>query len=77
MDLALEWQAEQDATCPGCGLSLDETTNQDNEDRYDTRVITCLACEAKDKRIRSWNGSMAGVMVLPYLEPAGGVGPRG
>jgi hypothetical protein len=50
VDLALEWQGEQDVTCRGCGHPIDETTDPDNEGLYEAHQVTCLACEVMRRR---------------------------
>ena len=46
---ALEWQAEQDAKCPGCGRPRDETmASEDEGPQYEALSMKCRACEARD-----------------------------
>lgn len=33
--------------CPGCGGSLAETTNPDNEDHYHTTALRCFKCTSQ------------------------------
>ena len=45
-ELALAWQEIVDRTCPGCGTSLDESTDPANERAYEARPIVCFNCRA-------------------------------
>jgi len=48
---ALAWDAERKRAeadaCPGCGGSLAETTDPDNEDRWTGQVVRCHRCKAR------------------------------
>lgn len=46
-ELALEWQAEKDITCNGCGQPRDESTRADARGMYDVHTLTCAGCEAR------------------------------
>jgi hypothetical protein len=47
---ALEWQAEQDRKCKGCGQNLDETFGKANDDKWNAEVIGhCDACRARHR----------------------------
>jgi hypothetical protein len=48
IEAALEWQAEQEAKCPGCGLPADETMSDDERIDYEAISRKCRACEARD-----------------------------
>lgn len=48
--LALEWQAEADLICGGCGHPIDESMDPDNEDAYVAHVNVCAACAAKERK---------------------------
>jgi hypothetical protein len=43
----LQWQAEHDLTCHGCGHHRDESMNPDLADAWDVTSVRCFACEAK------------------------------
>ena len=43
--LALEWQAERDMTCTGCGHPMDETTDPAN--RYGVQTLDCESCRTR------------------------------
>lgn len=43
-DLALEWQAEQDITCKGCGQPVDESTATASEGGYEGHAVVCFGC---------------------------------
>lgn len=48
--IALVWQSESAAVCPGCGLPSAETCAPENEDGYTARKIRCHACAVRDRR---------------------------
>lgn len=52
---ALAWHREQQRkkadTCPGCGGSLAETTDSDNEGGYVGEVLRCFACKARETAV--------------------------
>lgn len=44
---ALDWQAEQDIKCPGCGSPRDETmVDEDDAPLYDVIDLVCWRCRA-------------------------------
>lgn len=43
----MQWQAERDLTCSGCGHPRDESMNPDLAESWDVRAVRCFACEAK------------------------------
>lgn len=47
---ALAWQAEQKATCGGCGRLWEETTDFEADEDYEARVVTCHACAEKARK---------------------------
>jgi hypothetical protein len=64
---ALEWQAEQDRKCKGCGQNLDETFGKANDDKWNAEPTGhCDACKA---------GHRAGMMLAnrDELDPTVGV----
>jgi hypothetical protein len=71
-DLALAYQDEQDATCPGCGHPLDESTNADNADAYDVTVSVCHGCAAREraaKDARDDRDAPLGLRIGTVLDP--------
>lgn len=50
MELALLWQAEEDAKCGGCGEPLDESTAKENEKYYAATEVMCFGCAAINRR---------------------------
>jgi hypothetical protein len=49
MRVALEWKAEDDATCSGCGFPLAESTAVGRDDAYEAELIVCHGCAAGDR----------------------------
>jgi len=47
---ALEWQAYQDALCPGCKRPRVESFDIAMDDHYDVTALQCHACAARDRR---------------------------
>lgn len=60
----MAWQAEEAARCDGCGLPRDETMHPDNEFHFTARGLVCFACEARERRARSFSGDPAGLYWL-------------
>jgi hypothetical protein len=64
---ALEWQADKDSRCTGCGQSLTETLGGVNEDQWNAKVEShCDACRALSRAAHIVQGrddldKMAGV----------------
>lgn len=51
---ALEWQAEQDGKCPGCGEPVAECmAHEDDAPAYEVEVRRCHACQAKGMEERA------------------------
>lgn len=50
MQAALEWQAEKQSTCSGCGQSRHESMAKQNWDAYTADEVVCHACAAIDRR---------------------------
>jgi hypothetical protein len=46
-----EQQRKKADTCPGCGGSLSDTTDADNEDAYVGHVLRCHACKARESAV--------------------------
>lgn len=43
----MEWRAEQDRKCKGCGQNIDETFGVANDDKWNVELIGhCDACRA-------------------------------
>ena len=53
MEIALAWQAEQAAVCPGCGHLKEEAWAEENTGAFRARVIQCHACAARDSKAAS------------------------
>lgn len=53
MDLALEYQAEKNAMCSGCGHPLDETSDPENLRLYRVEEIHCQGCAVKAWRAKT------------------------
>lgn len=69
MAAALEWKAEDDTRCGGCGGPLDETTALGADDDYDAEIIVCHRCAIGDRTVRQWhqdNGETAGARVRTW-----------
>jgi hypothetical protein len=72
IDLALEWQAEQDAKCGGCGHPLDETTSSSY--RYEAAEVVCQACATQTWRkeaVAEEERDSAGLMVYALRRDKG------
>ena len=67
---ALAWhqaQREADADkCPGCGGSLAETTDPENEGRYDGEVVRCFRCKAQHSTVERMKDDPARSSLLVY-----------
>jgi hypothetical protein len=50
------WQAEQDATCPGCGRLREECMDEENFLGYVATSLQCHACAARDQASRAQDG---------------------
>lgn len=61
VDLALEWQAEQNMLCRGCGHPLDETTEADAEDAYDVHEVRCWGCAPAQQAAAEFDGEQHGL----------------
>jgi protein-disulfide isomerase-like protein with CxxC motif len=48
--LAIEWQRIQTETCSGCGQHLIDSLDSENEGLFDTQVIICHGCAAKERK---------------------------
>lgn len=46
---ALQWMAEQNRKCSGCGNPLDECMSEDGPE-YEAELLRCYACAARDDR---------------------------
>ena len=71
-DAALEWQAEQDRKCSGCGLPLDETTSPEAEDLFDAELWKCHSCAPAARRLelhRRDGGDLAGMQARIIRRP--------
>lgn len=42
-------QREEDLLCPGCGLPRDETMSKEAQDAYQSRVLRCHGCAARER----------------------------
>lgn len=51
--LALEWQAQQQATHGPCGQPLDLALGEDNDGAWVARGLYCHACGARDKATKA------------------------
>ncbi|ANZ17453.1 hypothetical protein O1L44_16280 [Streptomyces noursei] len=69
--LAIEWQRIQDTTCAGCGQPLAECLTDDGG--YETAVVRCHGCKAKEKRAEELGklSDTAGVKVVVHRLPEG------
>jgi len=71
----LEWQAEQDRHCKGCGQNLDETVGPDNVDKWNAeKVGACDSCRARSRAAHIIAGRdeldpMAGLMFRTWRDP--------
>ncbi|MEV0382424.1 hypothetical protein [Nonomuraea sp. NPDC050643] len=55
--------------CPGCGLPLSETTNPDNEGRYEAPPpMRCHACTPLEHRKSEYTESPPGLLFRVYLK---------
>jgi hypothetical protein len=72
----LEWQAEQDRHCKGCGQNLDETFGPDNFDKWNAELAgSCDACRARSRAAHIAAGKddldpMAGLMFRTWRDQA-------
>lgn len=55
-DELLALTAEEDVACPGCGLPLDETTDESHPWTYDSHHAVCIACEEKAEYMKPLAG---------------------
>lgn len=71
--MALLWQDEQDATCPGCGHPLDESTADENQDAYEANLSVCHGCGARERAAADLRADRtadtAGVRIGTTLNP--------
>jgi hypothetical protein len=60
---AKAWRRIEADRCPGCGLSLSETTNPDNEGMYEAPPPTrCHACTPLEHRKSEYTESPLGLL---------------
>lgn len=55
-DDLLALTVEEDVACPGCGLPLDETTDEEHPYTYDSSHAVCIACEEKTEYMKPLAG---------------------
>lgn len=67
VDVALEWQSWDKATCSGCGHPLSESMDPEYEGAYDAEWVVCHACSEKEFRRGDGNPPRGGrlIAVLP------------
>lgn len=46
----MDWQAEEDIRCGGCGLPRDVTMAPGKDQDFDVEVLQCHACGAKGQK---------------------------
>jgi hypothetical protein len=66
LELALEWQAENNLRCGNCGQPMDESTDPDNARDYRADELTCYGCmviELRRKALSEQEVDMAGVNI--------------
>jgi hypothetical protein len=66
VEYALEWQALNAASCPGCGEPKSESFDAANASAYDVHPLRCHACAAREETRDDYSdqgGSMAGLFL--------------
>lgn len=53
IEYALEWQAMQDALCPGCGQPRDQSFDPANSEAYEASLRRCHACAESQRAVKS------------------------
>lgn len=65
-DKVLAWQAIQRAKCPGCGLPVHDTTQ--DEMAWDAEALRCFACKAKAVEAKRYKDNADGLLVWATRE---------
>lgn len=76
MALALEWQAEKNLRCEGCGHHLDETLSAGAARAYEADEMTCHACQVIEWRreaLSEQSRDMGGLRIYATRRAAGHV----
>lgn len=57
--MAVAWQLEQAAKCPGCGNYLAKSTDPALEEKWEAYGVTCHSCAAAERGARHWTEASA------------------
>lgn len=72
VEYALAWQQLRAETCTGCGQPKTESFDLDNAGLYETRMLRCHACAARDDAEREFTeagGNSGGLHLAVIKKP--------